>query len=266
MFPVGGLFQNLAVRVWGILIVFAICAISASGILRGCSAHKPLQHLRQFLAALSEGIIVGTSPGDGDILAGYPRHIDLQPLLVVHDVICSRIVDKALRPEEDMYPTPAGAEFRIAVHDADDLRSVLGVAPLLGDAVVQINGTDTVENPHADAIIVFGADRLLKGHEAAGVVAFGSLSRGGLVGYFGLSSPSVLVTPAEDELGQAYSEQEEALYEMLETKLEMLLMTLNKTGQKTALQRMIELAQIPDYQNHYFTAEERSAILQECKE
>jgi hypothetical protein len=114
--------------------------------------------------------------------------------------------------------------------------------------------------------MAFGADRLLKGHEAAWIIALGTLSRGGLVGYFGLSAPSVLVAPAADELGQAYSEQEEALYEMLETKLEMLLMTLNKTGQKTALQRMIELAQIPDYQNHYFTAEERSAILQECKE
>lgn len=74
------------------------------------------------------------------------------------------------------------------------------------------------------------------------------------------------LTKAEDALEQAYSEREEALYEVLETKLEMLLLTLNETGQKTALQRMVELAQIPDYQNKYFTAEERSAILQECKE
>ena len=74
------------------------------------------------------------------------------------------------------------------------------------------------------------------------------------------------IRKAEALLNDAVKENEDAQYGVRVTKLEMAFLMLNERGQRTAIQRLVELAQIPDYQNQEVTAEQRSAVLQECEE
>lgn len=91
-------------------------------------------------------------------------------LAVVHDVVPIGVVAEAGGTEEDVNPISARAGFRVAVHQPDNLRCLF-IGFSIRQAVIQINGTQAVEDADPDAVIALGPSCCPEGHEAAPVVA-----------------------------------------------------------------------------------------------
>ena len=69
------------------------------------------------------------------------------------------------------------------------------------------------------------------------------------------------------ERNKAHEEELEDLRDSLrQDRLNAAFLLLNETGQEVAIQRLMELAQIPAYQCQYISAEERAELLKLCEE
>ena len=71
---------------------------------------------------------------------------------MVHHIVGLCIEGKLRRIEQDVQAAAAGAEFRVAVQQRHNLGGLGGEISGVGDAVVEVDGTERSEDPNAEAV------------------------------------------------------------------------------------------------------------------
>lgn len=100
--------------------------------------------------------------------------------------------------EKNVQSVSTGTELCVAVHQMDDLGGSLGIISAVCYASIQINGADTIENSDAYTVVAAGLNCCFVGYEAAGIVAFGSLSGIRLIRNLGAPSVPFLIAPQQN--------------------------------------------------------------------
>ena len=160
--------------------------------------HEVLQQFLQLCCPITEFIPLADVTGEGHIFVGGTGYIHLDLASVVHGVILFTVVGKAVSPEQNVQTFLAGTELRVGVHQLHNAGGRFREVSAVGDTVIQINGTEAIENAEADTGISRCCVRYRKGSKGSGIVAFRKLPGVGIIRDFGLPSVPLLISPAAE--------------------------------------------------------------------